>query len=167
LETIQETENVKASQRNSKSTKTNDKDSDHEDTDVEEDDPIETSKSSNSLQDLKQKTSGDKFIVPLEVEAQLKLLWTKHTDILDFIFSRSVNNGVPNPEPNLDGYRLFFRRVIMVPPNKFRPAGKIGDMIVAHPQNVHLSKIIEANERLRRCLRESSTGSSDNHSSAL
>lgn len=97
----------------------------------------------------------DKYIVPLDVEAHIKLLWNSHADILDFIWSRAVNGGSPSAVANPDGWKLFFQRVVLVPPNRFRPLSKVGEGSAEHPQNVNLSKIIETNEKIRRILLES------------
>ena len=68
---------------------------------------------------------ADTYLAPVEVEAHLKLLWRYNADILDFIWSRAVNFGLPAIVPNKDGWKLFFLRVILVPPNRFRPAAKV------------------------------------------
>ncbi|CAI5473489.1 unnamed protein product, partial [Closterium sp. Yama58-4] len=39
----------------------------------------------------------------------------------------------------------FFLRCLLVPPNKFRPPNIMNDMLLEHPQNVFLTKILEAN----------------------
>lgn len=38
---------------------------------------------------------------------------------------------------------------MLVPPNRYRPLAKIGEEEKEHPQNVHLTKIIESNMRIR------------------
>lgn len=94
-------------------------------------------------------TVGDKYMAPLEVQAQVQLLWSKHTDYLDFVWSRAINSGRPRPKADPLGWKLFFNRVVLVPPNRFRPSAKVGESSSEHPQNLHLSKILEANESIR------------------
>ena len=38
---------------------------------------------------------------------------------------------------------------MLVPPNRYRPLAKIGEEVKEHPQNVHLTKIIESNMKIR------------------
>ena len=91
----------------------------------------------------------EKYLPPLEVEAQIKALWKEQTNFLDYVWNRSgsnakVINGISN------GWKIFFMRSVLVPPSRFRPAAKVGDVVSEHPQNSSLAKILDANERLRR-----------------
>jgi len=45
-----------------------------------------------------------------------------------------------------NGCKIFFLRCVLVPPSRFRPAAHIGDSVSDHPQNVHLTNIIETNQ---------------------
>eukprot|EP00897_Mesotaenium_endlicherianum_P000548 jgi/Mesen1/10494/ME000083S09995 len=40
---------------------------------------------------------------------------------------------------------IFFLRALFVPPNRYRPVNKVGDMLVEHPQNVFYGRILQAN----------------------
>ncbi len=97
-------------------------------------------------------TEADKYLPPVEVEAQIKLLWQHQPDILNFIwmraFSDGANVGVIDLR-NADGFKIFFMRVVLVTANRFRPAAKIGDSISDHPQNIHLKRILECNSKIR------------------
>ena len=93
--------------------------------------------------------SKEKYLPPLEVEAQIKAMWKEETNFLDYIWNRSgtaakVIDGVSN------GWKIFFMRSLLVPPSRFRPSSKVGDSVSEHPQNSNLVKILDANERLRR-----------------
>lgn len=99
--------------------------------------------------------SADKYLVPMEVEAQLKLLWSTDGDLLDFIWSRAVDFGRPSRVADKERYSLFFQRIVLVPPNRFRPMSKDGAREALHPHSIHLTKILEANDKLRRIARES------------
>jgi len=93
--------------------------------------------------------AADKFLVPMEVEAIMQLLWKHHADVLDFIWGRATRGDKVCAKADTEGWRLFFLRAILVAPNRFRPEAHIGDATSDHPQNAHLSKIIETNETLK------------------
>ena len=88
---------------------------------------------------------NDKYLVPWETEAQMQLLWRFNAPLLDFIWGRSlagVKGGrlprlkaedINNPNVN-SGWKIFFSRIILVAPNRFRPASKLGDSSSDHPQ---------------------------------
>ena len=90
-------------------------------------------------------SENDKYLVPWETEAQLKLLWRFNSPILDFIWGRALMGTMGGKLPRLktgdindpnvnDGWKMFFSRVVIVPPNRFRPASKMGDATSEHPQ---------------------------------
>lgn len=81
-----------------------------------------------------------KFMPPIEVELQMQLLWKMEHKVLDMVFVAGRRNEGPGGEEG-GGYRLFFMRVIAVPPPRFRPPMDMGGMVVEHPQNVHLTKV--------------------------
>ena len=83
--------------------------------------------------------------MPWETEAQIQLLWRFNSPILDFIWGRALAGSTGTKLPRLrpedvndptvnDGWKLFFSRVVLVPPNRFRPASKLGDATSEHPQ---------------------------------
>jgi DNA-directed RNA polymerase I subunit RPA1 len=65
----------------------------------------------------------------------------------------------------LQSWKLFFTRVLLVPPNRFRPAAIVGEMISDHPQNVHLKRILTCNSKIR--LLQNTTSSTATSLSAL
>ena len=83
-------------------------------------------------------------MVPWETEAQLQLLWRFNFQILDFIWGRALQGSKGGKLPRLggnindpgvnNGWKIFFSRCVLVPPNRFRPAAKIGDATAEHPQ---------------------------------
>lgn len=90
----------------------------------------------------------EKYLVPLEVEAQIRLLWLQHPETMDFVWGRAfrtTSNAYKDPK---QGWKLFFIRMLLVAPNRFRPAAKVGEASSEHPQNYHLMKIIDLNEKL-------------------
>ncbi|GJP44529.1 hypothetical protein CLOM_g3917 [Closterium sp. NIES-68] len=117
-----------------------------------------------------------------EVEEHLRRLWIREPAICHSLFSiaptsslssssasalastlspyhhqqyyqhRGVASGVPvSAWPS-----AFFLRCLLVPPNKFRPPNLIDDMLMEHPQNVFLTKILEANLFITQIGRDSS-----------
>ena len=111
------------------------------------------------------------YVVPWETEAQIRLLWHREAPILEFIWGRSslsqhhilqpitahskpLNDGKIPLYIHQTGWKMFFSRVILVPPNRFRPSAKIGDATTEHPQNYHLSRILENNEKIKNILQE-------------
>jgi DNA-directed RNA polymerase I subunit RPA1 len=122
-------------------------------------------------------SDNDRYLVPIEVEAQLRLLWLQNQEILDFIWLRALHGddhahkiqaafvrsqyqsrvrpsaggstGLAAGQQESEGWRMFFTRVVLVPANKFRPPGKVGDMVAEHPQNTHLKKVMIENNVIR------------------
>ena len=92
----------------------------------------------------------DKYLVPLEVEAQMKLLWLSSSQpLLSYIWRRATNAvGKDSKRYHREEYRLFFCRSIVIPPNRFRPPSVLGDVTSEHPQNQQLSKILSLNEKI-------------------
>jgi DNA-directed RNA polymerase I subunit RPA1 len=93
---------------------------------------------------------SDRYLMPVEVEAQLRLLWMHHEEVLDFIWLRATGlHRGSSGDTKGDGWRMFFTRIVLVPPSRFRPPGKVGDMIAEHPQNTHLKKVLVADAAIR------------------
>lgn len=90
----------------------------------------------------------DKYLVPLEVEAQLKLLWLSPAQpLLSYVWSRALGGAGGAHYPK-EEYRLFFVRTVLVPPNRFRPPSLLGDITSEHPQNQQLAKVLGINEKI-------------------
>lgn len=102
--------------------------------------------------------SQDKYLTVLEVEAQIKLMWKNNAEALNFIWSRALGLGLDIDLKRADAWSLFFTRVIVVTPNRFRPSSTVGEIAADHPQNVHLKKIIENNLLLRKLHQEMASG---------
>lgn len=115
-----------------------------------------------STKTKRSRTGSEKYLVPLEVEAQFKLLWRNDGALLDFIWSKSVDYNQPPPcSTDLTRYELFFQRLVLVTPNRFRPKSKIGNAEALHPQSVHLTNILEANDKIRRITNDTGSSSSN------
>ena len=109
--------------------------------------------------DDKKASGSDKYLVPLEVEAQFKLLWHHDGELLDFIWSRAVELRRTSVKADESRYSLFFQRVVLVPPNRFRPTSLDGGRESMHPHTVLLSRILEANDKIKRIVLEESFAS--------
>ncbi|CAN0464884.1 unnamed protein product, partial [Ascophyllum nodosum] len=103
-----------------------------------------------------------KNMPPIEVELQMQLLWKNEYKTLHLVFSSGKGlvygeedaNGLESAIQGASGefgsgYRLFFLRDLAVPPPRFRPPMDMGGVVAEHPQNVHLTKILGLNEKLR------------------
>ncbi len=127
-------------------------DSDEADNKSDDDNTTASDSSGNKAGNKKDNsTDGDKYLAPVEVEAQIKLLWEQHPELLNYIWTRALSTNSSN---NIDlkaypGWKVFFMRVITVTPNRFRPASVVGEAMSEHPQNIHLKKIIELNSAIR------------------
>lgn len=80
-----------------------------------------------------------KFIPPLEVELQMKLLWKEEATVLNLVFNAGEKGAESAPPER--GYKLFFVSALAVPPPRFRPPMHLGDVVAEHPQNVYLNKV--------------------------
>ena len=87
---------------------------------------------------------SDKYMVPVEVQSQLKLLWNENKEILTIIWKRAL----PELTSEHDISSLFFMNTVLVLPSRFRPRSKLGETATEHPQNYHLSQIINHNESI-------------------
>jgi DNA-directed RNA polymerase I subunit RPA1 len=95
----------------------------------------------------------DKYMVPLEVQSQLKLLWSNCPELLDRVWGRALNTSM-----SMDcKWKIFFSQAILVPPTRFRPRSKLGDATTEHAQNHHLSLIITTNESIAKLLSDSNS----------
>jgi len=93
------------------------------------------------------KQGKDKFMHPLEVEAQIQLTWKLFPNLCAQIFGCAHHSA-----SSQNGYTAFFSRTVPVTPSKFRPPMEMGIMTVEHSQNIYLSRILEFNDTLRRLL---------------
>lgn len=92
-------------------------------------------------------SDADKYLAPLEVEAQLQLLWASSSKpLLSFIWSRCVTDR--NFLQRGEEFRMFFVRCVLVPPNRFRPPAVLGGVSSEHVQNKQLSAVIQTNEKI-------------------
>jgi DNA-directed RNA polymerase I subunit RPA1 len=129
-----------------------------DDTDDEESDSNDENNAEHADAEMKE---SDKYFTPMEVEAQMSMLWKRSGEIMNFIWTRSLGLGLDIDLKTAESWRLFFTRVVIVPPNKFRPASVVADRVNEHPQNTHLRKIIEENSKLRLLQHQSTESLAD------
>lgn len=83
------------------------------------------------------------LITPGEVERQIKQLWMRHTELLELLYGlkgREDNQSDPSPM-----HMRLFVSVVLVPPSRFRPTAKVGNMTYAseHPQNLFFNGLLK------------------------
>lgn len=132
--------------------------SDREESDSDEDNEVMTAADKKKKDANKE---ADKYLTSMEVEAQIQLLWQKSPEILNFIWTRSMGVGLDIDLTSTDAWRVFFTRIVLIPPNKFRPAAFIAGLMSDNPQNKHLKTIIQENSKLRLLHNETSQGKDD------
>lgn len=92
------------------------------------------------------KRAADKYLHPLEVEAQARLTWQLQPRLCAMVFGSAHCNDA---DGGVTGYGMYFMRNVGVPPSRFRPPMVLGTMTVEHAQNIYLNKIVELNDRVR------------------
>ena len=92
------------------------------------------------------KRAADKYLHPLEVEAQARLTWQLQPRLCAMVFGSAHCNEA---DGGVTGYGMYFMRNVAVPPSRFRPPMVLGTMTVEHAQNIYLNKIVELNDRVR------------------
>ena len=105
------------------------------------------------------------LMFPNEVEKHVEFLWKQEADVLSTLWgsmcdllqhddgessSAGANQHYTAP---LNNHRMFFLRVLCVPPSRFRPPTRFGDMLVDHPQNVYFKHILEMDVKLQKMQR--------------
>ncbi|KAI9332080.1 hypothetical protein BDR26DRAFT_899054 [Obelidium mucronatum] len=136
------------------------------DSDQEEKDAIEAG--------LLKKKNSDKarYLSSSEVRAHIQLLFQRDAKILNMVFGNSADlkragvgarasTGLRTTSPH-----IFFLEVVAVPPSRFRPASKMGDMVFEDAQNLHLTEILKANAYIRQQRLEWKAESERIHSAA-
>ncbi len=79
-----------------------------------------------------------RYVNPMEVKAQLVLLFEKEQDILSLVYdSRSVAKNATIISPD-----MFFFQTLLVPPNKYRPEARTGAGEISEAQQNSLYKNI-------------------------
>jgi DNA-directed RNA polymerase I subunit RPA1 len=83
-----------------------------------------------------------------EVERHLELLWREEHTVLSAVFNSSADGGslcARGVHLRQHDWRIFFVRVLGVPPNRFRPPVVLNELTFEHAQNHYYKKIVESN----------------------
>jgi DNA-directed RNA polymerase beta' subunit len=93
---------------------------------------------------------NERVMPPEECRQHLRRLFDNERGMCALIFGR---HG-PFAPVDKKGYStakadMFFMEVLLVPPTRFRPAAKMGEMLFEHQQNELLGKILQTSYRLR------------------
>jgi DNA-directed RNA polymerase beta' subunit len=93
---------------------------------------------------------NERVMPPEECRQHLRRLFDNERHMCALIFGR---HG-PFASVDKKGYStakadMFFMDVVLVPPTRFRPAAKMGEMLFEHQQNELLGKILQTSYRLR------------------
>ncbi|KAI9221947.1 hypothetical protein BC828DRAFT_404467 [Blastocladiella britannica] len=98
----------------------------------------------------------DVYMNPSLAMSILDIMWSQEGHFLDFVFlSRLGKASLELPAAELEAYipqssaDKFFIVAFPVPPTKFRPAAKMGDMTFDHPQNAALVEVLKAAQDVR------------------
>lgn len=87
---------------------------------------------------------SERVVPASEVQAHLHRLFTNEKELTSMIFSR--HGPFPTNEAMAD---IFFMSAIPVPPTRFRPAARMGDTLMEHPQNELLGAVLQTSLRIR------------------
>jgi DNA-directed RNA polymerase I subunit RPA1 len=111
------------------------------------------------------------LLFPTEVEKHMELLWKQEIDVLSTLWgsmcdllqpaddedggvsSKSLTSSSAHYAAPANTHRMFFLRVLAVPPSRFRPPTRFGDMLVDHPQNVYFKHILDLDAKLQKMQR--------------
>ncbi|WOK96802.1 DNA-directed RNA polymerase I subunit 1-like [Canna indica] len=94
-------------------------------------------------------SSGQKHLLPSEVELILEELWKNEATLCHLITDIQCKSLRMNGRNK--GHAIFFLKSLLIPPNKFRPPARSGQGLLEHPQNTLLSKVQQANIGLKNC----------------
>ena len=92
----------------------------------------------------------DLLLLPIQVAAHLYMMWEQNSELFDLLYG----SYDPIQKKRVSSPDVFFIEVVPVPPNRFRPMSKMGDMTYEHPQNTHLTQIIKDKIRIADLLEQ-------------
>ena len=127
----------------------------YSDEETDEDDTPSTSKEQQAPKAANGKVKGnrgrnERVMSPDECRAHLRRLFQREAVMCSLLFGR---HG-PFAPLSRDGLcfasaDMFFMEVIPVPPTRFRPPAKLGEVLFEHAHNELLSKVLNTSYRLR------------------
>ncbi|TIC01852.1 beta and beta-prime subunits of DNA dependent RNA-polymerase [Wallemia mellicola] len=121
----------------------NDSNDTNGDVNIDDEEDIAAIKANNKNNAALLKRS-ERVVPASEVQAHLHRLFTNEKELTSMIFSR--HGPFPTNEAMAD---IFFMSAIPVPPTRFRPAARMGDALMEHPQNELLGAVLQTSLRIR------------------
>ena len=135
------TTNEQADEKESSSDEDEAENNDNNEENEEEDEDIEAIKARNKNPSMRRE---ERVVPASEVQAHLHRLFENEKALVSMIFSRH------GPFPTLTAMAdIFFMSAIPVPPTRFRPAARMGDQLLEHPQNELLGSVLQTSLRIR------------------
>lgn len=109
-------------------------------------DEDETARNTKNVENISGTTKREYFM-PHEVKAIFERFWELNEELASTIWSveRCQVHSTKGPDQ-------FFMNKILVPPNRFRPSSNISGMVIEHPQNAYLGRILSASMVLSKAL---------------
>ncbi|XP_021722801.1 DNA-directed RNA polymerase I subunit 1-like [Chenopodium quinoa] len=89
------------------------------------------------------KWKKSRSLLPTEVRGILERLWENEARFCSFVCDIQQHQGFTSEKKA--AFMMFFLKTLLVPPLKFRPPSKGGELVMEHPRTVLLSKILESN----------------------
>jgi DNA-directed RNA polymerase I subunit RPA1 len=83
------------------------------------------------------------YMTQPEVQAALQLLFDREQEIMNLLFGPRPGRRKVNASPE-----MFFIRLMLVPPNKYRPPGRANGALTESQQNTSLNRILMAAKEL-------------------
>lgn len=92
----------------------------------------------------KQQKRSERPMMPEEARAHLRLAFQNSPALMNVLYGR--HGAFASDAISAD---MFFLEVLPVPPTRFRPPAKMGEMIFENPQNELLGKVLRTTFRIR------------------
>ncbi|KAJ3205963.1 hypothetical protein HDU82_004852 [Entophlyctis luteolus] len=118
------------------------------------DDDIAAAKNAGAASAAKGRKEAEsaRYLSSMEVREHINLLFEREAKILNMVFGTNPDlrrPGTPGTVMRVTSPHIFFLEVVAVPPTRFRPASKMGDLVFEDAQNLHLTEILKANSQIR------------------
>ncbi|KAJ3199173.1 hypothetical protein HDU82_000666 [Entophlyctis luteolus] len=118
------------------------------------DDDIAAAKNAGAASAAKGRKEAEsaRYLSSMEVREHINLLFERDAKILNMVFGTNPDLRRPGSSGTVmrvTSPHIFFLEVVAVPPTRFRPASKMGDLVFEDAQNLHLTEILKANVQIR------------------
>lgn len=93
---------------------------------------------------------NERVMVPDECRAHLRRLFAKEPLMCSLLYGRHGPFAVPSSKGIVTASAdMFFMDVLSVPPTRFRPPKRMGEILFEHSQNELLTKVLQSTYRIR------------------